>query len=88
MKIRQLLLALTLLVGCSAFAQWSVGVRDTRYVNVSYTFHKHWSAKLEHSVYSEKFQYQYVRLYMSYKHRIGRFLISGEPYFGMTYKNS
>lgn len=47
MKIRQLLLALTLLVGCSAFAQWSVGVRDTRYVNVSYTFHKHWSAKLE-----------------------------------------
>lgn len=76
---------------CAALAlnaQWGAGVRDTRYVNVSYTFLSHWRAKLEHSVYAESFSRQYVRLYMAYRRRFGRLSISGEPYFGMTYSNS
>lgn len=88
MKIRQLLCVVVLFTAIVANAQWGIGVRDTRYVNVSYTFHHNWRAKLEHSVYSENFKYQYIRLYMAYTRQFGRFTFSGEPYFGMTYANS
>ncbi|MGM9864045.1 MAG: hypothetical protein ACI305_07285 [Lepagella sp.] len=89
MKIRRLLFAAALLLtACAANAQWGVGIRDTRYINVNYTFADRWRVKLEHSVYSENLKDQYVRLYMAYTQQLGRFTLSGEPYFGMTYKNT
>ena len=66
-------------------AQLSVGLRDTRYVNVSYSFLKNYSVRFEQSVYAEKPKCQYFRLYTSYFRYINFFKVSVTPYFGMTY---
>lgn len=89
MKLRLiLLLALTTLFGYSASAQWAVGMRDTRYINVNYTFAKNWNVKFEQSIYAEKIGFQYFRLYASYNRSFGRVSVKGEPYYGMTYNNN
>lgn len=88
MKRFFLISVITALFGVCANAQVGVGMRDSRYVNVQYKFLKNYAVKLEHSVYSEKFKSQYVRLYASYERTIGLFELKAEPYFGMTYSNS
>lgn len=88
MKLRRLLISIALSATFTLSAQWGIGMRDTRYINVSYSFFDHWSAKFEHSVYSEKFSHQYIRLYLAYSHHLCAFTFSGESYFGMTYNNS
>lgn len=69
-------------------AQIGVGVRDNRYINVSYGFLRDWSVKFEESVYSEKIGFQYFRLYASYSRTFKMVDFKIEPYFGMTYNNS
>ena len=66
-------------------AQLSVGLRDTRYVNVSYSFLKNYSVRFEQSVYAEKPKCQYFRIYASYLRDFRIFKVSVSPYFGMTY---
>lgn len=78
-------LALTALI---AGAQINIGVRDTRYINIGYTYRSTWSVRLEHSVYAEKLNCQYIRLYAGYEKTLGIVTIQAEPYFGMTYNNS
>lgn len=70
------------------YAQVGVGLRDTRYVNVSYRYKQHWTAKLEHSIYSEKFSHQYLRLSFGWEKSFGFVSLQVEPYFGMTYSNT
>lgn len=77
-----------LIIAASASAQIGIGLRDTRYVNISYRYKQAWTAKLEHSVYAEKMAYQYVRLYIGWEREFGMVGVNVEPYFGMTYNNS
>lgn len=69
-------------------AQWTIGLRDTRYVYAEYAFLKNWSAKFEQSVYSEKLDMQYFRLYFGYNKNLGRFNVSATPFYGMVYGGS
>lgn len=71
-----------------ASAQLSLGLRDTRYVNVAYTFASSWTARFEQSVYSEKPKYQYFRLYFGYSRNVGPVRLSATPFYGMTYGNT
>ncbi len=78
------------LIACfSAQAQFNVGIRDTRYVYAGYTWDKKFSVQLEHSIYSEKMQYQYVRLYAGYQHTFfDNLSFKVSPYYGMTWNNN
>lgn len=83
-----ILLLVFVAVTAVASAQIGIGLRDTRYVNVSYLYKRHWTAKLEHSIYAEKFTCQYLRLYLGWQKTFGIVDVCVEPYFGMTYSNS
>lgn len=83
--MRNLVVSLLLLVSLSCFAQFGVGMRDTRYVNVNYTFKNRFGVELEHSVFSEKFKYQHVRLSLSCTMPVNRFEFQVKPYFGTLY---
>lgn len=49
-----------------AQAQISVGVRDNKYAHITYCLHDAWSFKTEHSAFSEKMGYQYLRATIGY----------------------
>lgn len=66
-------------------AQVVLGVRDNQYIIVGYTYNKSWNIKLEHSVFSQKFSTQYVRLMLGYKHCWNNFGIEATPYYGTVY---
>lgn len=77
-----------LLLLCSvtnAAAQFGLGLRDTRFVNVNYTFANHYNVELEHSFYNEAFKLQHLRLSFTYMATIKHFTIKCKPYFGITY---
>lgn len=82
-RILTTIFALTAAMSLSA--QFTIGVRDTRYPFLKYRFLKHFDAKVEHSVYSEKWKYQYVRLYLGADYSVSKFTFRAEPYFGTTY---
>lgn len=62
------------------YSQLNVGLRDIRYAYVSYEFKNDWEAKLEHSIYSEKFGFQKIRAYMAYRHTWGNFTLKANAY--------
>lgn len=74
--------ALIMLLWCaSAFGQVTLGLRDTHYAQVGYSYQDRWSATLEHSVYSEHMGYQKVRLMLGYKQTFDeKFTININPY--------
>lgn len=72
-------------IGMSCLAQWSVGLRDNKYVNVAYELKDKWEFKLEHSVFAEKFPFQYVRANVGYKQPVNKFTFSGSVYGGTIY---
>lgn len=83
--MRQFLIIIIFSIALSASAQVSVGIRNNRFINVSYTFSKHYQATLEESVFSESLGLQYLRGYAGYFTEIGMFSIKGSAYFGSTY---
>lgn len=68
-------------------AQISIGLRETRFPWIQYTYKDCLSARLEQSVYAEKLKFQYVRLYIGYSHRFDWLTLKAEPYFGSTYSD-
>lgn len=83
--MRQFLLIIIFSIALSASAQVSVGIRNNRFINVTYTFREHYQAILEESVFSESLGLQYLRGYVGYITEEGIFNIKGLAYFGSTY---
>lgn len=86
-KIIVALLCLVILP-LSIEAQIRIGVRDNKFVGVSYTYDDTWGAKLEESVFSENLPYQYVRGYLSYGHRWKFAEINLSPYWGTQWNGN
>lgn len=85
---RYVFLLSCLCMAMMASAQFSIGMRDTRHVNVGYTCRDHYFVQLEQSIYSEKIQYQYARLYVGCKWDIlPSFHVEGKAYYGMAWNN-
>ncbi len=85
MKKAILLVLLSLAAHLGAVAQFGLGMRDTRYLNVNYTIAERFNVELEHSIFAEKFKYQHVRLSASYTLPIKHFELAVKPYFGTLY---
>ncbi len=81
------LLAATL-TASAASAQFGLGLRDTRFVNINYTFANAYNVELEHSLYDEAFKLQHLRLAFTYQTDIKHFTIRCKPYFGTTYNTA
>lgn len=86
-KSRYILFIFALSMAFSAKSQFSVGLRDTRYVNVQYTLKDHYLFCFEHSLYPEKLGCQYFRIYAGAKTSFGPVIVQGTPYFGKTWGN-
>ena len=72
----------------SAAAQFGIGLRDTRYVNVNYTFARYFNVELEHSVYAEKFKCQHIRFAAAYTRDVSNWRFQAKPYFGTLYNGN
>lgn len=84
------ILSLLLLVALpvSVKAQLKLGIRDNKFVGVSYIYNHMWGAKLEESVFSEDFAHQYVRGYLGYEHRWKSAGITLSPYWGTQWNGN
>lgn len=69
-------------------AQIRLGIRDNKFVGVSYAYNKVWSIKLEESIFSEDFKYQYVRGYLNFEHRRENVGIKLSPYYGIQWNGN
>lgn len=78
--MKKILFILALVLGTQCFAQVNLGLRDTRYAQLGYTYKDRWSATLEHSIYSEHFDNQKVRLYLGYHNTWNWFTLNVQPY--------
>lgn len=67
-------------------AQWSVGMRDNRYVYGQYLLKSHYLFKVEESVFSQKISSQYLRAYVGYRGTVNQVIeYTGTAYYGHTY---
>ena len=85
MNKRIIVFVLTSVACLTAMAQFGIGMRDTRYLNINYTFATRFNAEFEHSVFAEKFKYQHVRFSGSYTLPVKNFEFQAKPYFGTLY---
>lgn len=76
------------LTPCRFYSQVGVGMRDNRFVFGDYEFSDKVTIKLEHSVFAEKFSYQYVRACLNYMGAVEKLYYKAGAYFGTTYNNS
>lgn len=70
------------------FTQISLGLRDSRYARIGYTFRKHYNFYIEQSIYSSKIKYQYFRCYLGYSTELNNFLLKGDCYWGSAYNRT
>lgn len=85
------LLFLFLFIGlyCKLYAQLNIGLRDSKYANLSYLIKNRYSIGLEHSIFSAKIKTQYIRGVISYSHPItSNAFIKGEVYYGTPYNGA
>lgn len=84
--MRRILTILTIaIIAFQACAQISVGIRNNRFIDVSYLYKDHYSLKIEQSIFAESFGLQYMRGYAAYQTTLGCFDIKGSAYFGSTF---
>lgn len=84
--MKRILFILTVaMISLQAVAQISVGIRNNRFLNISYLYKDHFSATLEQSVFSESFGLQYMRGYAGYLTTYRQFRLKGSAYFGATF---
>lgn len=69
-------------------AQFSVGLRDTRYIYGQYTLHQHFFGRIEQSIYSESIGYQYMRGYLGYKTHVRNWGLMANGYFGSIFNRN
>lgn len=72
----------------ASYAQFGVGLRDTRYVNVNYTLKDRFFFEFEQSIFAEKLGFQYFRVYCGYKGAFGPVNYHANAYYGMAWNNS
>lgn len=65
-----------------------LGLRDNQYGYAAYRFENNFSIKLEHSLFTERIGYQYVKVFVGYEANLKPVKISFEPYYGRTYNGS
>ncbi len=82
MKLKRIMLTAALIaVGYFlAEAQCFIGMRDARYVNAGYSFSNGLTVGAEHSIYSEDFEYQKIRIFAKYYHAWENMSISTSVY--------
>ena len=80
---KSILFILYLIVTSVSSAQVSIGMRDTRYVNVSYLLKDHWEAKVEQSINAGNADYQNTKIYLGYRHDLvsNTLHLSASPYY-------
>lgn len=88
MKKLIIILLLLIMFSVSGTAQFSVGLRDTRYFYGQYTLHQHYFGRIEQSVYSEAISHQYMRGYLGYKTLWQNWNFEGSVYFGSTFNRN
>ena len=69
-------------------SKFSVGIENNRLVFGEYTYKKHFTARLNVSVYSEKLGYQYVRAALGYKTSFKMLAVSGKLFYGSAFNGS
>lgn len=72
----------------SKTSMFEVGIENTRLLYGKYTYKNFLSAKLNVSVYSEKFGFQYIRGTIGYFTKIKNFNLSGEYFFGSAFNGN
>ncbi len=88
MKRKIIMALLAALTSVCAYAQFSVGMRDNRFVYADYTLLNHYVVKVEQSLFSEKIAYQYARIYVGYKRSWKMLDYGAYAYFGSAYNGS
>ena len=88
MKRLILLLFLVSYISVEAMGQVYIGLRDNQYVNMGYILKEKWDFRLEHSVFNDSFENQYIRGYIGYNDSIGNVEYGVMPFYGMTYNDS
>lgn len=68
-----------------ANAQIGIGLRDNNYIYSYYKINDKWEVKYEHSVFAEKFGFQYFRVNASYIFNKKNFMLKLTPYYGQIY---
>lgn len=68
-------------------AQFAISLRDSKYVGVSYTYKEKYGVGLEHSVFSQEIETQYVRGYLNYTRSWTRFDLDAKLYYGTPYNH-
>lgn len=69
-------------------SQFSVGIEKTRLIYGQYLYKNHLKARLNMSVYSEKFGFQYFRANIGYQTNIKNILLSGDYFFGSAFNGT
>lgn len=70
----------------TSFAQIGIGLRDSKFAHISYSFKNHYSIKIEHSIFSGKIETQYIRGIFSSNYLItDKIHFMGEVYYGTPY---
>lgn len=88
MNNRLLITLVFLSSALAAFCQFGVGVRDSRFIYGDFTFRRHWTVKLEESVFPEKIGLQYLRAYAGYKGDWKSLDYDAQAYFGACYNGN
>lgn len=89
--MKKQLLLLLILSGfcCNLLAQFNIGLRDSKYANISYLLKDRYSIGVEHSIFSAKIGTQYLRGIFSYCHPIAaNTFVKGEIYYGTPYNRT
>lgn len=66
----------------------TVGLRDTQYAYVEAMWRQTAGLAMEHSIFSEPFSLQYLRIYGRFRRNVGQVGLELSPYYGRTYNGS
>lgn len=66
----------------------SVGLRDTQYAYVGAMWRQTAGLAVEHSIFSEPFSLQYVRIYGRFRRNVGHLGLELSPYYGRAYNGA
>lgn len=69
-------------------SKFAAGIENTRLLFGQYTYKNHYTAKLNCSVYSEKFGYQYMRGTIGYQTKIKFLNLTGDFFFGSAFNRT
>ena len=86
--IKTAILILFFSIATNAFAQFGIGIRNSRYAYVDYRFKNHWDAAVDISVFSEKLGFQYAKGSLGYHNSFKNLSYEGNCYYGSAFNRS